>query len=368
MRPINLAEPFINSKIEQKVIEVLRSGRYINGEQNKKFEEEFAKYCDRRYAITVNSGTSALILLTKFFNLKKGDEVIVPSHTFISTVQPIILAGAKPVFAEIDEETYTIDPKDIEQKITNKTRAIIPVHLYGHPANMEKINKIAEGKLHVFIDACQAHGVSYKNIEYDSCDITFYSFFPSKNMSVLGDGGMITTLDERIAEGIKSLRDKGRRDNNKYKFDSIGYNFRLSEIHACIGREQLKHLDEWNNMRRENAKLYNKLLKNVDGVITPIEKSWAKHVYHQYVIRVKDRAELRGFLRGNLIQTGIHYPIPCHKQPCIVNMNEFIPYKKLPVTEKICDEILSLPMHPFLLTTEIEYICEKIKKFMERIE
>jgi len=359
--------PFIDLKREyaeiceeltQAVQRVLKSGWFILGEEVKKFEEEFSKYIGVKYGVGVNSGSDALFLALKALGIGKGDEVITVSHTFISTVDAIVRNGAKPVFVDIEPDTYCIDATKIEEAITNKTKAILPVHLYGHPADMDQIMEIAK-KYNLFVieDACQAHGAEYKGKKVGSIgDLGCFSFYPIKNLGAYGDGGMIVTNNEEIAEKLKMLRNYGQSE--KYHHDFVGVNSRLDEIQAAILRVKLKHLDEWNERRRKVAKLYNELLEDSE-IVTPIEKEYAKHVYHLYVVRCKDRDVLQQQLLKNGIQTQIHYPIPIHKQKAYLNLG-FNFY--LSVTEEICNEILSLPMHPWLNNEEVLSITEVIKK------
>lgn len=365
MNKINMAEMYVDDEIKNAVQSVLESGRYIKGEQNKKFEKEFADFCDAKYAVTVNSGTSALLLSLKALELKRSDEVILPSQTFVATANAVILSGAKPIFVDVNPENYTMDPADLKNKITRNTKAIIPVHLYGQPCDMDQILEIAsENGLYVIEDACQAHGALYKNKTVGSIgDVAAFSFFPSKNITVAGDGGAVTTNNEEIAEKVSALRDQGRKRGEKYRHDFIGFNFRMSEIHAAIGRVQLRHLPLWIEKRRENAYYYTKLLADREEVIRPKEKKWARHVYHLYVIRAKNRDGLSNFLNKNNVATGIHYPIPVHQQPAMYR------YKKanqLYNTEKIVKEILSIPIHPKLKKEQIEYIVSKIEGYYSR--
>lgn len=362
MKKINIAEMYVDDEIKQSVLDVLESGHYIKGQNNKYFEEEFTEFCGTKYAITTSSGTAAIFLSLHALGISKGDEVIVPSHTFIATVSPILHLGAKPIFVDIDIETYTMNPEDIEQKISRRTKAIIPVHLYGHPADMGAILDIAnDNDIRVIEDACQAHGAIYNGMKVGSIgDIGCFSFFPSKNMTVAGDGGMITTNDDELAERIGMLRDQGRKE--KYIHELLGFNFRLSEIHAAVGRQQLKHLPKWIELRREIANYYNELLDDIDQIITPSEKEWAKHVYHLYVIRTKHRDMLKEYLEKQGISTGIHYPLPVHRQPCVTERID--PMMDLIETDKVVEEVLSIPMHPQLKKNEIEYTTGKIKDFL----
>lgn len=355
---IGLSKMYVDDQIRQAVVQVLNSGQYIKGQNLSTFEQEFGRFCNTKYAIGVSSGTSAILLSLMALGVCAGDEVIVPSHTFIATATPSIFLGARPVYADIDPETYTIDSAEIQKKLSPKTKAIIPVHLYGHPCDMDLINKIAkEHGLFVIEDACQAHGAIYKGYKVGSLsDIACFSFYPSKNMTVLGDGGMVTTNNEELAKIIRMLSDHGRTE--KYVHELLGLNLRMSEIHAAIGVEQLRHIEEWNDRRRQIASKYNRLLDDLD-LVTPVEKEWAKHVYYMYVIRLKDRDRLASYLREKGIQTGIHYPVPLHRQPCVQSDIH------LPVTEEYVDDILSLPIHPQLTDVEVEYVASSIREFME---
>jgi dTDP-4-amino-4,6-dideoxygalactose transaminase len=253
---VKLSQMYVDDKIRQAVMRVLSSGQYIKGNELESFEREFAGSCGTKYAVAVSSGTSAILLALMSLGIGDGDEVITPALTFIATVSPARFLGATIKYADIDPETYTIEPGEIEKIISSKTRAIIPVHLYGHPCDMDAINKLAKShKIHVIEDACQAHLSTYKAETVGSLgDMACFSFFPSKNMTVLGDGGMVTTDNEELARKVRMLRDHGR--TQKYVHDLLGLNCRLSEIHAAIGAEQLKHLAAWNMRRREIAARY----------------------------------------------------------------------------------------------------------------
>lgn len=362
MKKISLCKIYVDDLMKEAAVNVLDSGGYIKGEQNKKLESGFAELCSVKHGVTVNSGTAALMLSLIALGIKKDDEVIVPSHTFIATASVVLHLGAKPVFVDIDPETYTLSVDDVKKKITKKTKAIIPVHLYGHPADMDRIMEIAEeNDLKVIEDACQAHGAIYKGKNIGGIgDIGCFSFFPSKVMTVCGDGGMVTTNNKEIAEKIGMLRDQGRKKGEKYSHELLGFNFRLSELHAAIGRVQLKHLPDFIEKRRKIAKRYNEGVKGMKNVMTPKEKTWARHVYYVYTIRVKKRDELVAYLNNKGVATGIYYPVPVHKQPCITKI---IKPCVLRETEKCAKEVLSLPMHPMLKDEDIEYIVENVKKF-----
>jgi dTDP-4-amino-4,6-dideoxygalactose transaminase len=294
-------------------------------------------------------------------DIKHGDEVIVPSFSFISTATPIIEVGAKPVFVDIEPRTCTVDPEKIREAVTKRTKAIMPVHLYGHPADMEPILEIAEeNDVYVIEDACQAHGAEYKGRRVGGIGhVACFSFYPSKNMTVCGDGGAVVTNNGEIAEMIRKLRDHGRRD--KYVFELKGYNLRFNEIQAAIGIKQLEKLPEWNESRRNIARMYNQALEGL--VTTPVEEPWAKHVYHVYVIKTKKRDELREFLSRHGISTLVHYPVPIHMQPAITSVLGTQPALKN--TEKAAKEVLSIPMYPRLTKREVKYVSDKITEFFE---
>jgi len=349
----------IKDEINEAVQKVMNKQWFILGEEVEKLEEEFSNYIGTKFGVAVNSGSDALYLAIKALGIGSGDEVITVSHTFVSTVDAIVRNGATPVFVDIDPETYTMDVTQIEDKITEKTKAIIPVHLYGYPADMDSINTITK-KYNLFVieDACQAHGSEYKGKKVGSIgDIACFSFYPTKNCGAYGDGGMIVTNNEEIAKKLSMLRNYGQ--SQKYYYDFVGINSRLDEIQAAVLRVKLKHLDEWNERRRSIAKLYNELLKD-SNVILPIEKNYTKHVYHLYVIRSKNRDELQQYLLEKGIQTQIHYPLPVHKQKAYLDLGFDV---SLPITEKVCNEILSLPMYTWLHEEEILKVVEEIKAF-----
>lgn len=365
---IPLSRPIITEEMKQRVIEVLNSGRFIKGQQVKNFETEFANYCNVKHGIAVSSGTAAIYLALRALGIKQGDEVILPSHTFIATAEPILMVGAKPVFVDIGED-YNLNLRWVAEKLTPKTKAIICVHLYGQMCNMDELceliskeNRVFNHKVYLIEDAAQAHGAEFNGkIAGSFGDAACFSFFPSKNLTVAGDGGMVVTNDNNLDTKLRALRDHGRDYNTmegKFSSTMLGFNFRMSEISAVIGSEQLKHLDGWNGKRRKIANLYDKLLVD-SSVETPIVCENRKHVYHQYVIRSEQRDELKDYLHKNGIETGIHYQIPVHMQ------SVFDGETMLPRTERVCGEILSLPMYPLLSEEDVEFICSKIKEFKE---
>lgn len=359
---IPLSKVYMDRDIKEAVCKVLDSGWYILGESVTQFEQKFADFCGVKHAACTSSGTAAIFLSLLALGVGPGDEVIVPSFSFMATASPVLHVGAKPIFVDIALRTYTLDPNEVKKKLSKRTKAIIPVHLYGHPADMDSILEIAEkNNLFVLEDACQAHGAEYKGKKVGGIGhVACFSFYPSKNMTVCGDGGIVTTDNEEVAEEIRMLRNHGRRA--KYVHGILGYNLRFNEIQAAIGLEQLEKLPAWNEIRRKIAQAYNKSLNGL--VITPIEERWAKHVYYMYVIRTEKRDALQEFLKKHGVSTGIHYPVPIHKQPAtsgIVDSN-----LTLKNTEESAVTVLSLPMYPQLTQLEIEYVCEKIALFHEK--
>jgi len=356
----------IKNEIDEAIQRVLNTTSFIMGEELIKFEEEFALFCNAKYAIGVANGSDALILALRACGISEKDEVITVPHTFIATTEAITHVGGKVVFIDIDPKTYTIDVSKIEEKITEKTKAIIPIHLYGQPADMGTIMELAKKyNLRVIEDAAQAHGAKYKGKKVGPIgDVGCFSFYPGKNLGAYGDAGMVVTNNEEIAEKIKLLRNHGRI-TKKYEHEIEGYSSRLDNLQAAILRVKLKYLDEWNDRRRNNAKKYDESLSKIDGIITPYEADYAKHVYHLYVIRTeKGRDKLREELKLKGVATGIHYPIPLHLQPAY----SYLGYKKgdFPVTEEYSQKILSLPMFAELTGGQIEEIVELVKDYFKK--
>ncbi len=349
----------IKEEINKAIQNVLDKQWFLFGEELKEFEKEFSKYLGMKYGIGVNSGSDALYLAVRALDINKGDEIITISHTFISTIDAIVRNGAKPIFVDINPDTYTIDVTQIKEKISEKTKAILPVHLYGLSSDMDPIMELAEKYgLYVIEDACQAHGAEYNGKKVGNFgNLACFSFYPSKNLGAYGDGGMIVTNDDKLYKKLKLSRNYGQQ--KKYYHDFVGVNSRLDEIQAAILGVKLKYLNEWNKKRRINARKYNELLEDSD-IITPIEMEYAKHVYHLYVIQSKKRNQLKEFLENNNIQTLVHYPIPVHLQKAYSIYKDVF---KLPITEMICNNILSLPMHPWLHEKEIQFISQTIKNF-----
>ena len=348
----------IKEEIHLALDHLMKRQYFILGEELLKFEKEFSEYIGVRDGIGVNSGSDALYLAILACDIGQGDEVITVSHTFISTVDAITRSGATPTFVDINPETYNIDPSKIEEKITKKTKAIIPVHIYGNPVEMSPILELARKyNLIIIEDACQAHGAEYKGKKTGAIgDLGCFSFYPAKNLGAYGDGGLITTDNSELSKKLRMLRNYGQPE--KYIHEFIGVNSRLDEIQASILNVKLQYLDVWNERRRQIADLYTEQLEG-SNIITPKENENCRNVYHLYVIRSKNRNKLREFLEKEKIQTLIHYPIPVHQQHAYLKYKE---KQKLPITEQVCKEILSLPMHPWLLDDEVIKISQIIKR------
>ena len=361
---VPIAKPIIGDKEIENVVEVLKSGMIAQGPKVIEFEEKFAEWVDAKYAVAVNSGTAALHVALLACGIGEGDEVITSPFTFIASGNSIVYTGAKPVFADIDLKTYTIDPLSVEKLITDKTKAILPVQLYGQSCDMDKLREIAEKHdLKIIEDAAQAHGATFGDEFVGSMgDLACFSFYPTKNMTT-SEGGIITTNDEELAEKCKIFRAHGA--SIRYHHDEVGYNFRMTDIGAAIGLAQLDKIDEFNTKRIENAAYLNEGLKDVKGVITPFCADNAKHVYHQYTIRVEEgpRDDWVAFLNEQGIGTGIHYPIPLYNQPI---------YEKLgfdgncPKAELAADNVISLPVHPSLTHDDLDLVIEAVKAASEK--
>lgn len=351
----------IKNEVDAAIKKVIESGRYIMGEEVEKFEEELADHCRAKYAIGVSSGTDALYLALRVFDIGPGDEVITVPWTFMATAETICLAGATPIFVDIDPKTFNMDAGKIEKAITQKTRAIMPVHLYGQSADMDPIMELAgKYKLVVIEDAAQAIGAVYKGKQVGSIgDIGALSFFPSKNLGACGDAGAILTNRSDLIRKLKMLREHG--SEKKYYHDYIGTNSRLDALQAAILRIKLKYLDEWTEKRRELAKIYNDMIKPRENMILPIEEPHNKHVYNQYTLRVKEREDLKNYLEQNGIQSVSYYPMPMHLQKAF----KFLKYKKgdFLESEKAAKEVLSVPIWPELGEDKITYVAEKINSF-----
>lgn len=331
------------------------------GKNVQAFEAGFASYCGTKFAIGVGSGTDALYIALRALGIGPGDEVITVAHTFIATVEAIIMTGARPVLVDIDPDTYTIDVNQIEPAITKRTKAIIPVHLYGHPADMDPILEIARKyKLKVVEDSCQGHGAEYKGKRAGSLgDAGCFSFYFSKNLGAYGESGMVTTSDPEVARRCRMIREHGQ--SQKYYHAMMGVNSRMDEIQAAVLNIKLPHLDGWLEKRRNIARILNTRLPQ--GLKRPTEMSGAKHVYHLYVVRAPDRERLRVWMEGKGVNVGIHYPVPIHLQEAWKSYGGGD--VSLPVTEKIVGEILSLPIYPEMTIEEVDYMVDCIKEFDE---
>ncbi|HUT04565.1 MAG TPA: aminotransferase class I/II-fold pyridoxal phosphate-dependent enzyme [bacterium] len=350
----------IYNDIDDELTEVIQSCAFILGPAVTKFEQQFADFCEAKHCVGVSSGTAALHLALLALGIGKGDEVITVPNTFAATCEAIIYTGARPVFVDVDERTFNIDVFKIDAAITPRTRAIIPVHLYGQPADMDPILHIAqEHNLKVIEDACQAHGARYKGKRVGAIgDVGCFSFYPSKNLGAYGDGGAVVTNDPHVSERVRMLRDHGTTD--KYHHAVVGYNCRLSSMQAAVLSAKLKRLDKNNEMRREKAGLYGEALGKLD-VIIPFEPEYSESVYHLYVIRASKRDRLREHLTSHGISAGLHYPVPLHLQGAFAHLG----YKQgdFPVAEKLAAEILSLPMFPELEADAIERCAQIIGRF-----
>jgi len=350
----------IGKEIEKEVLEVLASGSYILGKHNKAFQTEFADFIGTKYAAGLNSGTDALHLALRALDIGKGDEVIAPAFTFAATASSIGLAGAEPVFVDINPDTFNIDASKIEAAITPRTKAIIPVHLYGQASEMDKIMDIAKRhNLKVVEDCCQAIGAEYKGRKVGTFgDIGCFSFYPTKNLGGMGDGGMAVCSDEKLYNRILALRNHGGAV--RYYHDELGMNSRLDEIQAAILRVKLPYVKEWNEARRANAYRYNELFKKYPEIQTPKELSGTYCVYHQYTIKIENRDEVHKLLQENGIGAMIYYPVPLHLQ----KMHKHLGYKEgyLPCTEKDTKLVLSLPMFPELTVEEQKTVVNTVIK------
>lgn len=356
----------ISEEIDQAYKKVLNQGWFILGPELEFFEKEFASYCQAKHSVGVASGIDALILPLDAWGVGPGDEVIVAANTYIASAFAATQVGATPIFVDIDPETFNIDVDKIEAAITEKTRVILPTHLYGQMVDMERIMAIAQKyNLKVLEDAAQAHGSSQRGKRCGSHGHAIaFSFYPTKNLGCYGDGGAIVTNDEDLQQTLLHLRNNGSK--TKFYYDYVGYNSRLDEIQAAFLRVKLKHLDRWNIRRREIAKIYSNELKEIEGIILPSDAEYNTHIWHVYCIRVLDskREELIKYLSENGIGHNIHYPKPPHLQNCYKNLC----YSEgdMPVTEKACQEILSLPLSPFHSNDEIYYVIQHIKAFFRQ--
>jgi dTDP-4-amino-4,6-dideoxygalactose transaminase len=353
----------IKPEIDAAIAGVLESAQFVLGSEVAGFEREFAAYCGSAECIALNSGTSALHLALLAAGVKPGDEVITVPFTFVASVAAVIYAGATPVLVDIDPRSYTMDPSKLEAAITPRSKAILPVHLYGQPADMDPIMEVARRhRLAVIEDAAQAHGAQYKGRPIGNVsDITCYSFYPTKNLGAYGEGGAVTTNNAEYAETMRKLRDWGQ--DSKYHHVLRGYNYRMEGLQGAILRVKLRHLNQWIEARRAVAALYANMLANC-GVDLPQEMAWARHVYHVYTLRTEDRDGLRSALQAEGIQTAVHYALPAHLQPAYSDLG----YSKgsFPQSEAAAAQVLSLPIYPELSEQAVARVASAMKKALSR--
>lgn len=354
----------IREEIVDAILRVVEDTAFVGGKYVERFEEEYAAYCNRKYAVGVSSGTSALQLALIALGIERGDEVITAANTFIATAEAITHAGAKVKLVDIDPTSFTIDPSKIEAAITERTRAIIPVHLYGQVADMDPILEIAEKhNLKVLEDAAQAQGAEYKGTKAGSIgNVGAFSFYPAKNLGAYGDAGIVVTDDEEVAKRIRLYSNHGRKSANEHVVE--GFNERLDGIQASVLSAKLKYLDRWNEMRREAAHRYDELLEGLP-VKTPREMPYAKHIYHLYVIRVEQRDRIKEILASKGVASGLHYPKPIH----LLDAYNYLGKSEgsYPVAEEVAGEILSLPMYPEITEQQQRYVVDCIAEALEKV-
>ncbi len=370
---IQMAVPFMDLKTEhQRHREDLRkawdalldNSAFVGGTHVEEFEKEFADFCEVKHAIGVANGTDALLLALKALGVGRDDEVITAANSFVATAEAIVHSGAKPVFVDINPDTYNIDVTRIERHITPRTKAIIPVHLYGQPADMQPVLDIARGYgLRVIEDAAQAHGARYHGRRIGSMgDVACFSFYPAKNLGACGDAGAVVTSNNEIATAVRKLRDHGGL--RKYDHDVVGYNSRLDGLQAAILKIKLKYLEQRNESRRRHAHTYSELLSRIEGIVTPFEPDRTTSVYHLYVIRIEkgNRDGLKNHLNDHGVQTGIHYPMPIHLTRAFARFKP----RSCPVAESYAARILSLPMYPEIETQQMQYIATLVSDYMSQ--
>jgi len=354
---IPIARPLIGDEEKAAVLAVLDSGQLAQGPRVREFEEQFARWCGARYAVAVSSGTAALHLALLAHGIGPGDEVITTPFSFIASANCALFTGAKPVFADIEPDFFTLDPDQVESKITPRTRAIVPVHLYGQPCDMERLAAVAKAQDLVIIeDACQAHGARLNGQPLGTWGTACYSFYPTKNMTTI-EGGMITTNDATIAQKAQLLREHGSA--HRYQHEVLGYNMRLTDVQAAIGLTQLKKVPGWNEQRQANAAYLTAGLEGLSAIKTPRVRPGAEHVYHQYTIRAPERDALAAYLGQNGIGYGIHYPVPIHQQPLYRQLGYA---DSMPLAEQASREVLSLPVHASLTQADLDCVVETIWK------
>src|SRR5256712_8821296 len=350
---------FVN-EFTSAIREVIESSAFAGGPFVERFEQEFAAYCGSKYAIGVGNGTDALWLALLAFGIGEGDEVITVPNTFVATAEAITYCKARPVFVDVDENTFTMNPAELKRSLTARTKAIIPVHLFGQPANMNPILEFARMHgLFVIEDAAQAHGAEYKGRKAGTMgDAGCFSFYPGKNLGAFGEAGAVVTNDGDLQEKIQVLRDHGQAQ--KYYHTLVGWNCRMDGIQAAILSIKLRHLEEANLLRRERALQYNHAFAGIEGVATPFEADYARHVYHVYAIRVQERDEVRRFLEEKGIGCGVHYPIPIQLHEACRGLG--YPEGAFPVAENLAGEFLYLPMFPELTEEQTEYVASCVSE------
>ena len=357
---IPLSRPPVDDEIKAAAVRAVESGQYILGPECRAFEREFAAYNGTRHAVLTASATAALWMAMRALGARAGDEILVPAHTAFPTVEAIVSAGARPVFVDIDD-TYTVDVKDAAAKITPRTAGFVPVHLYGHPANLGEIQELClRHDLWLLEDCAQAHGAAWQGRKVGSFGRAgVFSFYPSKNLTVMGDGGMLVTDDDEVAARCRRLRDHGRQEKDVHL--EIGFNLRFNEIQAAIGRVLLGRLDTMNDRRRTLAARYETALSG-RPIELPTESAGARHVYHLYVVRTPQRDQLAAFLKSQGIATGIHYPVPCHRQPAMADLEA----GDLEHTERIVTQILTLPISAGHRESEIDEVAAAVRAFFTK--
>jgi len=346
----------LRTGIDEATQRVLSSGRYLLGPENEAFEAEFAAYCGGSHCVSVGSGLDAIVLTLRALDIGPGDEVIVPSHTFIATWLAVAAAGATPVPAEPSLSTYTVDPAAVEAAITDRTRAIMPVHLYGQPADLDALATIASRHgLAIIEDAAQAHGAYYRSERIGARYAAAFSFYPGKNLGAQGDGGAVVTSDGELAAKLRMLRNYGSKV--KYHHEIKGTNSRLDELQAAMLRVKLAHLDSWNARRVSIASRYLESLSDVDGLVLPAVASWARPVWHLFVVRPGDRAAFQSRLAEAGVDTLIHYPVAAHRAPAFAELS----VGPLPLAEQLADEVVSLPMGPHLSASQVDQVIAAVR-------
>lgn len=352
----------IKPELEKAINQVMEESSFILGKHVEEFEKDFAKYCETKHAIGVSNGTTALHLALIAAGIGKGDEVITATNSFFATAEAIAHSGATPVLADVNEY-YNIDPVQMEKKITKKTKAIMPVHLFGQPAEMQEINEIAEKhSMAVIEDSAQAHGAEYNGKKTGSlADMACFSFYPAKNLGAFGEAGAVTTSNPEFAEKIMLLRAHGEKPKNTHTV--IGYNYRMEGLQGAVLKVKLRHLDRWNNERRKHAAYYKKILSENKSIELPLESKKTKHVFHLFVVKARERQKVIEHLSKNNIATGIHYPTPIHLQQAFSHLG----YKKgsMPVAEYNAEHMISLPMFPHMTKEQIDFVAEKLSEVVQ---